>query len=102
MGGAREANQNCTYQFDFVRVLGLGLISALGGEIARDVLFQHEPPLAFTDIRYLLIALADGIQHENLASYDPLILVCGGSWLFRGRWLNTRSDCRFFQSCQRC
>lgn len=61
MGGALEAKQNCTYQFDFVGVLGLGLISASGGGIARDVLLQHGPPLAFTDIRYLLIALAGGL-----------------------------------------
>jgi uncharacterized membrane protein YeiH len=61
MGGALEAKQNRVYQFDFVGVIGLGLISALGGGIARDVLLQHGPPLAFTDIRYLLIALAGGL-----------------------------------------
>ena len=60
MGGALEAKQNRTYQFDFVGVIGLGFISALGGGITRDILLQHGPPLAFTDIRYLLIALAGG------------------------------------------
>jgi uncharacterized membrane protein YeiH len=58
MAGALEAKQNRTYQFDLVGVIGLGLISALGGGITRDVLLQHGPPLAFTDVRYLLIALA--------------------------------------------
>jgi len=60
-GGALEAKQNRIYQFDFVGVIGLGLISALGGGIARDVLLQHGPPLAFTGILYLLIALAGGL-----------------------------------------
>src|SRR5580658_10470433 len=61
MAGAFEAKQNRTYQFDFVGVIGLGFISALGGGITRDILLQHGPPLAFTDIRYLLIALAGGL-----------------------------------------
>jgi uncharacterized membrane protein YeiH len=61
MGGALEAKRNSTYQFDFVGVIGLGFISALGGGITRDILLQHGPPLAFTDIRYLLIALAGGL-----------------------------------------
>jgi uncharacterized membrane protein YeiH len=61
MGGDLEAKQNRIYQFEFVGVIGLGLISALRGGIARDVLLQHGPPLAFTDIRYLRIALAGGL-----------------------------------------
>lgn len=69
MGGALEAKQNRTYQFDFVGVIGLGFISALGGGITRDILLQHGPPLAFTDIRYLLIALVGGF----------LGLLCGSS-----------------------
>ena len=43
MGGALEAKQNRAYQFDFVGVIGLGFISALGGGITRDVLLQHGP-----------------------------------------------------------
>jgi uncharacterized membrane protein YeiH len=58
LAGALEAKQNRTYHFDFVGVIGLGLISALGGGITRDILLQHGPPLAFTDVRYLLIAFA--------------------------------------------
>ena len=58
IAGAIEAKQNRTYQFDFVGVIGLGLITALGGGITRDILLQHGPPLAFTDVRYLLIAFA--------------------------------------------
>lgn len=69
VGGALEAKQNLIYQFDFVGVIGLGFISALGGGITRDILLQHGAPLAFTDIRYLLIALAGGF----------LGLLCGAS-----------------------
>ena len=61
MAGALGAKRNLTYQFDFVGVIGLGFISALGGGITRDILLQHGPPLAFTDIRYLLIALTGGL-----------------------------------------
>lgn len=67
LGGALEAKQNRSYQFDFVGVLGLGVISALGGGITRDVLLEHGPPLAFIDVRYLLIALVGA----------ALGLVCG-------------------------
>ena len=61
MGGALAARRDARYDFDFVGVIGLGLISALGGGITRDILLQHGPPLAFTDIRYLLIALGGGL-----------------------------------------
>ncbi len=69
IGGALEAKQNRIYHFDFVGVLGLGTISALGGGIARDMLLQHGPPLAFTDIRYLLIAVVGAL----------IGLVCGST-----------------------
>jgi uncharacterized membrane protein YeiH len=61
MAGALEARRNRAYQFDFVGVIGLGFISALGGGITRDILLQHGAPLALTDIRYPLIALAGGL-----------------------------------------
>lgn len=78
VGGAIEAKRNEQYHFDFVGVLGLGFISALGGGIARDALLQHGPPLAFTDTRYLVIALAGGF----------LGLACGGlRGRNLGRWL---------------
>lgn len=61
LAGALAAKRNATYQFDFVGVIGLGFITALGGGITRDVLLQHGPPLAFTDIRYLELALAGAV-----------------------------------------
>jgi uncharacterized membrane protein YeiH len=76
MAGALEAKQNRAYRFDFVGVVGLGVISALGGGILRDVLLQSGPPLAFSDVRYLLIALVGA----------SLGLLCGtapGQWLGR-------------------
>ena len=60
-GGALEAKRNQTYAFDFVGVIGLGFISALGGGITRDLLLQHGPPLAFTDVRYLLLAFGGAL-----------------------------------------
>jgi hypothetical protein len=101
MGGALEAKQNRTYQFDFVGVLGLGLISALGGGITRDILLQHGPPLAFTDIRYLVIALAGGFigllcQSGTKTWQAADRSRCGSSGLFRGRRLNPRPGYWFF------
>jgi uncharacterized membrane protein YeiH len=60
-GGALEAKRHPDYKFDFVGVLGLAMISALGGGVARDILIQHGPPLALLDVRYLLVALAGGL-----------------------------------------
>jgi uncharacterized membrane protein YeiH len=49
------------YEFDFVGVIGLGFISALGGGITRDILLGRGLPLAFSDLRYLTIALTGGL-----------------------------------------
>lgn len=57
VGGALEARSSQGYKYDFVGVLGLGLVSALGGGVGRDILIQHGPPLAFTDVRYLICGL---------------------------------------------
>lgn len=61
LAGALEARRNRTYQYDLIGVLGLAVITALGGGITRDVLIQKGPPLAFLDVRYMLVALAAGI-----------------------------------------
>ena len=57
VGGALHARQHSRYAYDIIGAFGLALTSALGGGVARDVLLQHGPPLALTDIRYLYIAL---------------------------------------------
>lgn len=45
-------------RLDVVGVLTLGVITALGGGITRDVLIGAIPPAAFTDWRYLALAWA--------------------------------------------
>jgi uncharacterized membrane protein YeiH len=61
LAGALEARRNRTYHYDLIGVLGLAVITALGGGITRDILIQKGPPLAFLDVRYLLVALGAGI-----------------------------------------
>jgi uncharacterized membrane protein YeiH len=56
LGGAIDAVRETRYRYDIIGVLGLAFVSALGGGIARDVVLQHGPPLAFIDIRYELTA----------------------------------------------
>jgi uncharacterized membrane protein YeiH len=58
LGGAIAAVRDTRYKYDLVGVTGLAFAAALGGGIIRDVILQHGPPLAFSDSRYLLLALA--------------------------------------------
>jgi uncharacterized membrane protein YeiH len=58
VGGALAARKDGIHKYDFVGVVGLGMVSALGGGIIRDVLIAHGPPLALTDLRYLIVALS--------------------------------------------
>lgn len=61
VGGALEAREDLAYNYDFIGVLGLGFVSALGGGITRDLILQHGPPLAFVDVCYILIALSGAL-----------------------------------------
>jgi len=61
LAGALEARRCRTYHYDLIGVLGLAVITALGGGITRDILVQKGPPLAFLDARYLLVALGAGV-----------------------------------------
>jgi len=61
IGGALDAARHEQYEYDFIGVIGLALVSALGGGITRDLIIQHGPPLAFTDVRYLLDAFAGAL-----------------------------------------
>jgi uncharacterized membrane protein YeiH len=58
VGGALAAVRNTRYKYDLVGVTGLALVSAVGGGITRDIIIQNGPPLAFQDVRYLIIALS--------------------------------------------
>ncbi len=68
VGGALEAREDRANNYDFIGVLGLGFVSALGGGITRDVILQHGPPLAFVDVRYILIALSGALFGLLVAS----------------------------------
>jgi uncharacterized membrane protein YeiH len=48
-------------RLDIVGVLTLGVVTALGGGVLRDVLLGALPPATFSDWRYLLVAMAGGL-----------------------------------------
>jgi uncharacterized membrane protein YeiH len=48
-------------RLDIVGVVTLGMITALGGGIVRDILLSDLPPASFDDWRYLTVAAAGGL-----------------------------------------
>ncbi|GAA4856824.1 trimeric intracellular cation channel family protein [Actinomycetospora corticicola] len=48
-------------RLDIVGVVVLGMITALGGGILRDILLGALPPATFSDWRYLVVAAAGGL-----------------------------------------
>jgi uncharacterized membrane protein YeiH len=48
-------------RLDIVGVVTLGMITALGGGILRDVLLDSLPPATFSDWRYLAVAAGGGV-----------------------------------------
>src|ERR671932_945127 len=48
-------------RLDIVGVVTLGMITALGGGILRDVLLGALPPATFSDWRYLAVAAGGGL-----------------------------------------
>jgi uncharacterized membrane protein YeiH len=54
---------------DIVGVVTLGMITALGGGILRDILLGVLPPATFTDWRYLVVAAAGGLVAFGLSTY---------------------------------
>src|SRR3954466_12222063 len=48
-------------KLDIVGVIALGMITALGGGIIRDVLLDRLPPATFSDWRYLAVAAVGGL-----------------------------------------
>jgi uncharacterized membrane protein YeiH len=59
LNGALTAVQAA--RLDIVGVLTLGMITALGGGIIRDVLIGSVPPATFRDWRYLVLAAGGGL-----------------------------------------
>jgi uncharacterized membrane protein YeiH len=54
---------------DIVGVVTLGMITALGGGILRDILLGVLPPATFTDWRYLVVAAAGGLVAFGLSTW---------------------------------
>ena len=48
-------------KLDILGVVTLGMITALGGGIMRDILLGDLPPVTFSDWRYLVAAAAGGL-----------------------------------------
>src|SRR3954452_2714416 len=48
-------------RLDIVGVITLGMMTALGGGIIRDVLLDSLPPATFSDWRYLAVAAGGGL-----------------------------------------
>ena len=70
LGGAWTALR--VVRLDIVGVIALGMVTAIGGGILRDVLIGAVPPATFGDWRYLTVATAGG-----------LIAFGSGRWLGR-------------------
>lgn len=51
-----------TAHLDIVGVITLGMVTALGGGIIRDVLLGALPPATFVDWRYLVVAAGGGLM----------------------------------------
>lgn len=49
-------------RFDIVGIAVLAVATAVGGGIARDVIINRHPPVAFTDLSYIGIALAAALM----------------------------------------
>lgn len=54
-------------RLDIVGVVTLGMITALGGGILRDVLLGALPPMTFDDWRYLVVAATGGLVAFGLS-----------------------------------
>jgi len=59
LNGALTALQGA--KLDIVGVVTLGMITALGGGILRDIILDSLPPATFSDWRYLTVAASGGL-----------------------------------------
>jgi uncharacterized membrane protein YeiH len=75
-------------QLDVIGVLTLGVITALGGGIIRDIMIDSLPPATFSDWRYLAVAAAGALiafvlgQRLERLSMSITILDAAGLSLF--------------------
>ncbi|GAA2756275.1 TRIC cation channel family protein [Actinopolymorpha rutila] len=66
-------------RLDIVGVVTLGMITALGGGILRDILIDYLPPATFSDWRYLAVAaagslIAFGFGHRLHRMSGPIVV----------------------------
>ena len=61
LGGALNAIRDQRFKYDIVGVVGLGMVSALGGGIMRDIILANVVPLAFENIWYLITAISGSL-----------------------------------------
>lgn len=65
--------------FDIVGLTVLALSTALGGGILRDLIIGDTPPVAFTDLAYLVVPVVAGVLvffwHPVLERVMPLVLL---------------------------
>jgi uncharacterized membrane protein YeiH len=66
-------------RLDIVGVVTLGMITALGGGIIRDVLLDV-PPATFNDWRYLAVAAEDEGDQAATSSGSPPSSPCSTPW----------------------
>ena len=75
-------------RLDIVGVVSLGMITALGGGIIRDVLLDSLPPATFVDWRYLAVAAGGGLiafvfgRHLDRLTTPITVLDAAGLSLF--------------------
>jgi uncharacterized membrane protein YeiH len=72
-------------RLDIVGVVALGMITALGGGIIRDVILDSLPPATFRDWRYLAVAAGGGLVAFTFGRYldrlTPMINVLDAAGL---------------------
>ncbi|MDT0275927.1 trimeric intracellular cation channel family protein [Blastococcus goldschmidtiae] len=70
---------------DIVGIVTLGMVTALGGGILRDIMLGDLPPATFSDWRYLAVAAAGGLVvfllARQLTRILPVILVLDAAGL---------------------
>jgi uncharacterized membrane protein YeiH len=72
-------------RLDIVGVVTLGMITALGGGIIRDVIVEYLPPATFSDWRYLAVAAAGSLIAftfgRRLDRYNGAIIILDAAGL---------------------
>lgn len=73
-------------KMDVFGVIILGLTTAIGGGIIRDLILGVTPPSAFLNPVYAIVAIVTGVlvflpftqkfAHKNVRAYDTVLLVC--------------------------